>query len=152
MCFYRRSLRIHVCCHGQSAWHAPPAHCSIKQRLEWVTSWSAVGLPLLYLSRVNVGDHSGVLKQVLETAKAWWLRPLQRAWLVDLLPWERFLGLRLRGRGHLDHVQIIWSALSSCPSPRSMNRCPIEVGIFYGLLYIVFYCQGETQARGFDAT
>jgi hypothetical protein len=45
-----------------------------------------------------------------------------------------------------------WSALSSCPSPRSMHRCPIKVGIFYGFLYIVFYCQGETQARGFVAT
>ena len=29
-----------------------------------------VGLPLPYLSRVDIGDRSGVLNQVLETAKA----------------------------------------------------------------------------------
>jgi hypothetical protein len=42
--------------------------------------------------------------------------------------------------------------LSSCSSLRSMHICPIEAGIFYEFLYIVFYCQGETQARSFDAT
>jgi hypothetical protein len=63
---------------------APSARCSIKQRLERVTRklthrWYA---PLPHLSRVDIGDHGGVPEQVLETTKAWRLRPRQRAWLV----------------------------------------------------------------------
>ena len=42
----------------------------------------AVGLPLPYLSHVIVDNRGGVLEQVLEMAKAWRLRPRQRAWLV----------------------------------------------------------------------
>ena len=62
-------------------WSPPWSKCFGAHRLPVAGSHSArmswrneevedVGLPLLDLSRVDIGDRSGVLNQVLETAKA----------------------------------------------------------------------------------
>jgi hypothetical protein len=161
MCFYGRSLHIHVCRHGQSAWRASSARCSIKQHLERITRklkrrWSAPPLSLTcrrWRSRwgpwTGPRDGKGVVTSSSPKSMAGGYSTRTHRMTSSL---GRDSSVFNFASEDTLTTSRSWSALSSCPSPRSMHRCHIEGGIFYGFLYIVFYCQVETQARGFDAT